>query len=52
MTLLPYIGYECNVKGFYSELKSMTKIPVMTTVTAYDDPLSGTTVMLVFNKAL
>ena len=30
----------------------MEKIPVATEVTAYDDPLSGTMVVLVFNQAL
>ena len=30
----------------------MEKIPVVTAVTAYDDPLSGNTVILVFNQAL
>ena len=30
----------------------MEKIPVATVVTAYDDPLSGTTVILVCNRAL
>ena len=52
MTLLSYTGYECNVNGFHSALKFMNKIPVMTVVTAYDDPLSAATVMLVFNPAL
>ena len=52
MTLWSYTGYECNVNGLHSDPKSMEKIPVSTEVTAYNDPLSGTTVMLVFDQAL
>ena len=52
MTLFSYTGYKCNVIGFRSNLESITNIPVVTAVTAYNDPLSGTTVMLVFNKTL
>ena len=48
----PYTSYECNVFGFYSDLKSMEKIPVVTALMGYDDHLSGNTVMLVFNKAI
>ena len=49
MALLPYTGYEWNVILFNYDLKSMEKIPVATVVTAYDDPLSVATVMLLFN---
>ena len=49
MTLLSYTGYKYNVIGFHSDLKSMEKILVATTVMANDDPLLGTTFMLVFN---
>ena len=52
MALLSYTSYECNINGFHSDLKSMEKIPVATSVTAYDDTFSRTTVMLVFNQAL
>ena len=52
MALLSYTCYVCNVKGFNSELKSMENIPVATELTAYDDNFSGTTVILVFNKAI
>ena len=52
MILFPYTGYECNIIGFHSDIKSMEKIPVVTAITAYGDPPSGTTVMLVFNQAL
>ena len=51
-TLLSCTSYECNVNGFHSDMKSMENIPVATEVTAYDDPFSGTTVMLVFNPSL
>ena len=44
MTLLSYI--------FSSDLKAMENILVATSVTAYNDPLLGTTVMFVFNQAL
>ena len=52
MTLLSYTGYKCNVIGFHYDLKTMKRIPVALEVTAYDEPLSGTTVILVFNQAL
>ena len=52
MTLFSYTGYECNFIEFHSDLKSMEKILVATEVTEYNDTLSGTTVMLVFNQAL
>ena len=39
MTLFSYTGYECNVNGFHSELKSINKIPVVTAVTAYNNPM-------------
>ena len=52
MNLFSYSGYDCNINGFHSDLKSMNKIPVVTVVIAYDNPLSGTIVMLVFNQAL
>ena len=51
-TLLSYTGYECNVNVIHSDLKQMEKIPVAMEVTAQDNPLSGTTVMLVFNQEL
>ena len=40
------------MNGFYSDLKSMDNIPVATVVIAYNGPISGTTVMLVFDQAL
>ena len=52
MTLFSYTGYNCNVIGFHSNLESIANIPVVTAVTAYNDPISGTTVMLVFNQTL
>ena len=52
MTLLSCTGYKFNVIGFHSDLKSMEKILVATTVTAYNDPLLVTTVVLVFNQAI
>ena len=52
MKLFSYTGYKCNVNGLHSELKSMEKITVAMAVTAYDDPLLVTTVMLVFDKVL
>ena len=52
MTLLSYTGYECNVSGLYPNLTLMNKMPVVTAVTAYDDPLTGIRAMLIFNQAL
>ena len=46
MTLLAYTGYECNVNGFHSGLKLMEKIPLETSVTAYTDPISGTSTVV------
>ena len=48
---MSYTGYECNVIGFNSDLKSMEKIPVSTAVMEFDNPLSGTMVRIVFNQA-
>ena len=52
MKLFSYTGYECNIIRFHSDLELLEDIPVVTEVTAYNYPLSGTTVMLIFNKAL
>ena len=52
MTILSYIGYNCNIIVFHYELKQMENIPLVTAVTAYDDSLSGNTVMLLFNQEL
>ena len=50
--LLLYAGYEYNINGFHSDLKSMEKIPAATELMVYDDPILVTAVMLVFNQAL
>ena len=52
MTLFSYTGYECNVIEFHYDLKSMYKIPVVMSVIAYYDPISGTAVMFISNQAL
>ena len=52
MKPLSYTGYEFNVNGLHSDLKSMENIRLATSVTTYDDPLSGLAVMLVFNQEI
>ena len=40
------------ISDSHPNLNPMNKMPVVTAITAYDDPLTGTTAMLIFNQAL
>jgi hypothetical protein len=50
--LLEESSQYCNVSGFHSDMKPMQNVPVATVATAYDDPVSQETYVLVFFEAL
>ena len=42
----------CDVQPFSPSYKPIEKVPIVTACTAYDDPLSGNTTILIFHQAL
>jgi hypothetical protein len=50
--LLEESGQSCVVNGFHSDMEPMQNIPVATVATAYDDPVTQATYILVFFEAL
>jgi hypothetical protein len=51
-TAIEFTGDMCEVSPFSNEYQTMTNIPVATAATAWDDPISGETIILLFNQGL
>ena len=45
-------GLTCNVYGFHQSFHAIPEVPVATVATAWDDPLSGLTYILIVHQAL
>jgi hypothetical protein len=45
-------GMTCNVQGFHQSFTPIPEIPVATVATAWDDPATGQTLILVVHQAL
>jgi hypothetical protein len=50
--VLYYTGEKVSVSPFIGEYQSLPDIPIAAVATAWDDPVSGDTVILVINQAL
>lgn len=51
-TLMYYTGRVCDVIPFSERYEPLKNVDIVTAATAWDDPESGETVILVFNEAL
>jgi hypothetical protein len=50
--VLAYSSFEVDVQPYHPQYKSITGVPVVQAATAYDDPETGTTYILVINQGL
>ena len=51
-TAIEFTGEQCEVAPFSSEYTTMDNIPVATAATAWDDPTTGETIILLFHQGL
>ena len=51
-TPISFTGEHCEVSPFSDEYSKMTDIPVASAATAWDDPVTGLTTILIFNQGL
>jgi hypothetical protein len=51
-TVLNWTGRTCSVSPFSDRYHPITNVEVVTAATAFDDPLSGETTILIFHEAL
>jgi len=51
-TAVSFTGTSCEVLTFSKEYKSLENIPVATAATAWDNPETGETIILVYNQGL
>lgn len=52
MCILKYTGQTCDVAPFLDSLGTTSDIPVVKAATAYDDPITSVTYILIFHQAL
>jgi hypothetical protein len=51
-TVLSWTGRTCNVSPFSNYYHPITNVEIVTAATAYDDPMTGETTVLIFHEAL
>jgi hypothetical protein len=50
--MLEYTNHAINVSAYSDELEQIKDTPIVTTATAYDDPRTGTTYILIMGQAI
>lgn len=50
--VLEWTGQTCSVSGFHDDYEALENVPVAQTATAYVDPDTGVTTILIFNETL
>jgi hypothetical protein len=51
-TVIHWTGRSCNVSAFSEHYQPMKDVEIVTGATAYDDPITGESTILIFNEAL
>jgi hypothetical protein len=50
--IIEYTGQTVKVSGFASSMNSIKNVPIVKAALAYDDPLTGETLILILNQTL
>ena len=52
MLMIAETGTTCTVEPFHGDYEGFRNIPIVTACTAYDDPITGESILLIFHQVL